>query len=149
MRLPRVFTAAALAAALTVACSDSTAPTEVTLADLVGEWDAASAVFTPVAGGTGVDVVALGFAFNIVINAEGGYVATLTDPIEGDEIELGTLAVANGVITFTPTGEDPYTMDIVNLDGNTLTVRDDDESFDFDDDDVEEDAILTIVLEKV
>jgi hypothetical protein len=148
MRLPRLFTAAALAAAMAVACSDSTAPTEVALADLVGSWDATSAVFTPVAGGTGVDVVDLGFGFSMVINAEGGYVATLTDPIEGDDIELGTLTVANGVITFTPTGEDSYTMDIVNFDGNTLTVRDDDESFDFDDDDVEEDAVLTVVLEK-
>ena len=148
MKLVRALAVGAVAAAFAAACSDSTAPADVTAADLAGTWDATSVVFTPDAGGTAVDVVLLGFGFEITFNAEGGYTATTDVPGEDPDVEIGTFTVANSVITLTPVGEDAETLTIDSLSGSTLVVTDSNAEFDFDDDDVEEPANMTATMAK-
>jgi hypothetical protein len=148
MKIMRSVLAGALAVTLATACSDSTAPSDVTAADLVGTWDASSVVFTPDAGGTAVDVVLLGFGFEITFNAEGGYTATTQVPLEDPDIEIGTFTVANGVITLSPVGEDAETLRIDSFSGSMLVVTDTNAEYDFDGDDVEEDANMTATLVK-
>ena len=148
MRIMRSFMAGALAVTLATACSDSTAPADVTAADLAGTWDASSVVFTPDAGGTAVDVVPMGFGLEITFNAEGGYTATFTEPGEAPDLEIGTYTVVNGVLTLTPAGEDAETMTIDSFSGSTMVVTDSNAEFDFDGDDTEEPANMTATLVK-
>lgn len=149
MRIMRSILAGALAVMLTTACSDSTDPGDVTGADLVGTWDATSAVFTPDAGGTAIDVVLLGATFEITLNAEGGYTATFIEQPGGTpELEIGTYTVANGVLTLTPVGADVETFTIDSLDGNSLVITDTNAEFDFNDDGTDEPANLTVRLAK-
>ncbi len=150
MKTLRALCACTVLAAVAVGCSDSTAPGDVTLDDLVGTWTATSAVFTPVGGGTGVDVVPLGMGLTITIAATGTYTLTVTVPLETPEVETGTMTVSNGVITATPDDplEDPLAIDIVSLEGDVLTLFFDDEEWDFDDDGQDDPATMTVVMER-
>jgi hypothetical protein len=150
MKTLRRLSAFVLLAAVAAGCSDSTAPEDITVANLVGTWNATSATFTPVGGGVGVEVVARGFDLTITIAASGAYTLTVSVPGEENEIETGTLTVSNGRITATPSDplEDPGFLDIVSLNGDNLTLFVDDEEFDFTDDSIDNEtaATLTIVL---
>jgi len=148
MKAPRTLTAAALAAAFAVACSDSVSPDEATVEDLAGIYNATSVVFTPDAGGTAVDVIQLGYAYRLIISHEPSYTSQLTDPSEESEIETGAITVSNGVITLTPFQGEPYTLEILSFSEEGMTLRDGDAEFDFDEDDVDEPATVTVVLAK-
>ncbi len=138
--------AGALAVTLATACSDSTAPNDVTAGDLVGRWDATAATFTP-DGGTPVDLLAGGSGLSlIVVPNSTGYRLIFSEPGSEGEVESGTMSFSAGVITFTPDpvdpvlGEtpDPQSFNIVSLAGNTLTLSDPDA--------VEEDVTGTLRL---
>jgi hypothetical protein len=150
MKTLRRLSAFVLLAAVAAGCSDSTAPEDITLADLVGTWNATSATFTPVGGGAGVEVVAQGFGLTITVTATGAYTLTVSFPGEADEVETGTMTVSNGRLTATPNDplEDPEVIDIVSLSGDNLTLFFDDEEFDFTDDSIDNEtpATLTIVM---
>ena len=148
MKLVRALAVGALAAAFAAGCSDSTAPADVTAADLVGTWDATSVVFTPDAGGTAVDVTLLGFTFEITFNDAGGYTATTEIPGEDPDVEIGTYTVANSVITLTPVGEDPETLTIDSFSGSGMSVSDSNAEYDFDDNGTEEPANMTVTMVK-
>jgi hypothetical protein len=125
------------------ACSDSTG---VEPDDLEGTWEATEAVVTSVADDPTVsfDLIAEGGTLTLVLNADGGYVFTTTFPEEEPEIEIGTYSVAGDVLTITAVGDDPETFTIAR-NGDTMTLTGDDD-FDFNDDEIEEDATLEITL---
>ena len=134
MTMLRSIMAGALAVTLATACSDSTAPEDVTADDLVGSWRATAATFTP-DGGTPVDLLAGGSSIVVVMLPSGeSYTFVFTDPSIGDEAEHGSYSVSAGVLTLTASsvfpapGEipGPRTFDIVSLVGDILTLSDPD-----------------------
>ena len=150
MKTLRRLSAVAMLAAFAAGCSDSTAPEDITLAHLVGTWNATSAVFSEVGGTGSADVIALGATLSITVGPSGSYTINVSLPGEGAELETGTLTVANGVITATPTeqGEDPETIQIRSLEGDNMTLLFADEEWDFTDDSIDNEtpATLTITL---
>ena len=123
MRIMRTILAGALAVTLAAACSDSTAPADVTDEDLVGTWVATSVTFTPTGTSTPIDLLALGGGVTLVIGDDNTYSVTFTEPGGEPDVENGTYTVSAGVITITPTGsEESEALTIVSLDGNTLTL---------------------------
>lgn len=139
----RHLTTSAMALLVMSACSDSTG---VEPDDLEGTWEATEAVVTSVADDPTVsfDLIAEGGTLTLVLNADGGYVFTTTFPEEEPEIEIGTYSVAGDVLTITAVGDDPETFTIAR-NGDTMTLTGDDD-FDFNDDEIEEDATLEITL---
>jgi hypothetical protein len=141
-------------AAVAAGCSDSTAPEEVTVDDLVGTWNATRATFDEVAGDGTFDAIPdiPGVSMSITVASGGAYTITTAAPGETPEVETGTLTVANGVITTTPSDplEDPEQIDILSLSGDGLTVFFEDEEWDFTDDSVDNEtpATLTVVLRR-
>ena len=150
MKTLRTLSAFVVLAAVAAGCSDSTDPGDITIADLVGTWNATTATFTPVGGGAGEEVVSQGFGLTITVASSGAYTLTTSFPSEADEVETGTMTVSNGRLTATPTDplEDLELIDIVSLSGDNLTLFFDDEEFDFTDDSIDNEtaATLTIVL---
>ncbi len=120
MRMLRTIMAGALAVTLATACSDSTGVTED---DLVGTWVATAATFTPNGTTTAMDLLADGTGFTLVLQADGTYTATTTEPDSPPDVESGTYSVSGSVITLTSTDfpDDPDTF-AVTLDGNTMTL---------------------------
>ncbi len=128
---------AGAAAVLLLACAEATG---VTIADLVGTWNATKLEFTNKANpAQKVDVVPLGAQLRIVVEASGRAIATFSfqgqSSVDTSQIAIrgDTLVVDGRRLLFT-------------LSGNTLTMTDDNESFDFNQDGAEEAATLLAVL---
>jgi hypothetical protein len=126
MNTLRKLSAFVILAAVAAGCSDSTAPEDVTLADLVGTWNATRATFDEVAGDGTFDLIPdiPGVTVTLTIASSGAYTVTVSMPGESPEMETGTATVANGVITVTPSDplEDPYAIEIVSLSGDDMTL---------------------------
>jgi hypothetical protein len=120
MKMLRSILTGVLVVTLATACSDSTAPTDVTADDLVGTWEATAVTFS-VLGSPPIDVLALGGGVTLVIRDNSTYTVTFDDG-ETSEVENGTYTVSAGVITITPTEGEPEELTIVSLEGNTLTL---------------------------
>ena len=125
--------------------TDETDPTGVEPANLAGTWTATAIVFTSIANPTlSVDEVADGATMTIVLSADGTYTLTFVFPGEENENEMGTYTVSGSTLTITPTGGTQETMG-VSRNGDTMTLTLDD-IYDFDGDQVEEDATLVVTL---
>lgn len=149
MRLMRTLSTTVLAAALVVGCSDSTDPGNVSEDDLAGVWTATQFLLTSTADpAVTVDMIALGGAFTLTINADGTYSEAGLFPGNPPEVESGsgTYVIQGSNLILTENDDPvPFTVAFV-LSGNTLTLTSTDETFDFDDDGVEEAATLDMVL---
>jgi hypothetical protein len=148
MKTLRRLSAFGALAAVAVGCSDSIAPEDVTLADLVGTWNATAVTFAPVGGGEGVDLIGqFGGTVGFTITDGGAYTLTVSVPGEGTEIETGTMTVSNGVITATPSGGgDPGIFEILAFGGDNMTLFFEDEEFDFTDDQINNPTPATVTL---
>ena len=132
-----------LALVLMTACGDATG---VEPDDLAGTWTATSMVFTSTADPTlSVDIVAEGAALTIVLVADATYTFTFTFPGEETENEAGAYTASGTDLTFSPTGTGSPESFTLSRDGDTMTLTDSDELFDFTLD-VEEAATLVITL---
>jgi hypothetical protein len=146
MKALRTLTTAMLVTAV-IGCSDTAAPSDP--ADLAGTWNATSMVFVDDADPTvSVDVVTMGASFQLVIAADGTFTGAFA---MGSEIEpfAGTIAISGTNLIITDSLDPTDTSTVAfTLDGNTLTLMDDEELYDFDDDGQEEPANSTWVMEK-
>lgn len=125
--------------------TDETDPTGVEPANLAGTWTATAIVFTSVANPTlSVDEVADGATMTLVLSADGTYTWNFVFPGEPDENETGTYTVSGSILTVAQTGGSQETMG-VSRNGDTMALTLDD-TYDFDGDQVEEDATLVITL---
>lgn len=95
---------------------------------------------------TKVDLIQMGMSIQFTINDDGTYTAVVSYGMAGQETETGTLSVADGMMTFDPEDDESYTVDYT-LSGNTLTMTDENESYDFDGDEQEEPAVMTLVFQ--
>ena len=134
-----------LALILMSACSDSTG---VEVDDLAGVWTATSLVFTSVADPTiSVDLVVVEQAtVTLTLRSEATYALVITSLLEPTENEAGTYVVTGTTLTLSQTGTgspEPFT---IVRNGDTMTLTDIDEEFDFSDDQVGEPAIMVITL---
>ncbi len=134
---------AALLAAVTIGCSDSTGP--ATPADLVGTWVATAYVFTNTSNtAQSVDVIAMGMTFSLTFT-ETTMSGTITIPNVGTERFEGTYTISGNQITISdPEGTETLTH---SLNGNILTLTST-ETFDFNDDGQETPATSVITLQK-
>ncbi len=149
MRLMRTLSTTVLAAALVVGCNDSTDPGNVSENDLVGVWTATQFLFTSTADPTvAVDRISQGGWFTLTFNADGTYSEAGEFPGNPTKVEngSGTYVIQGTNLILTEDGEPVSSTVAFVLSGNTLTLNITDESFDFDDDGVEEAATLEMVL---
>lgn len=128
---------AGAASLLLLACGEAAG---VTIADLVGTWNATKLEFTNKANSAQkIDVVPLGAQLRIVVEPSGRAISTLSfqgqTSVDTSQIVIrgDTLVVDDRRLLFT-------------LSGNTLTITDNNESFDFNQDGAEEPATLLAVL---
>ena len=117
------------------ACSDSdkaTGPDEITIADLVGSWTAASLVFTNNADpGQTFDVVAAGGETRMTVLDHGGARIWFTLGDFSDEWDA-QLGLSGNTLSATPAEATRSARAwTVSLDGNVLTLTDENASFDF------------------
>ena len=122
-------------------------PAGVTLADLAGTWDATEAEFQSLDNPLlRFDLVALGGSLTLTVSANGDYEATIQPPGEAPETETGTVTVVGNVIELNVDGVPESVEFDFTLVGNTLTMVTESEGFDFDGDDIDDPARLTLVL---
>ncbi len=115
--------------------------------DITGTWNATLVQYTSTADPSkSVDLIADGGTLSIVITAGMNYTLTVSFPGEPVEAEQGTVSLADDVVTIDPAGPDvQFDFDFA-LSGDTMTLTSDDEEFDFDGDDIDEPAMLLVVL---
>ncbi len=136
-------TTSALALILMSACTDATG---VEVDDLAGTWTATAMVFTSAADPTTfVDLVPEGAALTLVLGAEGSYSFIYVSPWEPTEDEAGVYEVSGTTLTLSVTGTGSPEAWEISRNGDTMTLTDSAEVFDFVDG-VEEDATLVITL---
>jgi hypothetical protein len=137
MKWSRMWVVAPLVAGLALACGD-----DVAVEDLVGTWNATEFVFSdfgdPV---TDFDVLAMGGAVSIVIEADGTYTITFTMPESEPEVDTGTWDLDGDVLTFDAGTIDETAFEL-SLSGDTFTIHSEDVTFDFDEDGTEDAAQL-------
>ncbi len=148
MRLIRTLSTTVVAAALVVGCNDSTNPggSENPLA---GVWNATQFMFVSTADPTvTVDKIALGGTFTLTLNGNGTYSEAGLLPGNPPKVEAGTgTYVVEGTNLILTEADDPVPSTVAFvLSDNTLTMSIPDESYDFDEDGVDEAATLELVL---
>ncbi len=128
-------------------CKEATDPDSGVPTDLVGTWYASAFTFTNASNpAQSINVLTYGASFMLVVNEDGSYTATMTDPYSGSEVMTGTMTAANGQMTVVEDGE-TTTMTYTLVNGVFTLIRQGEE-FDFDDNGVYENAVLTIVMSK-
>jgi hypothetical protein len=126
-------------AALAVACSDDTGPSED---ELVGTWNATKLEF--VTEGLTFDAIAFGATLQLVLRGDGTYTVTLGFPGEPAETETGTWSASEDVLTLSgSSGDMQFDM---SLSGGTLRLTGADGEFDIDDDGVDEPVKVNLTL---
>lgn len=141
------------------ACSDDdptgpgsdTGPGGVTISDLAGTWNATSFIFTPAAGGAGVDLIGQGGSLEFEVQASGTVTITQTEPGGPTTSESGSIGFDTNDVDFLllqVDGDSEVVAFLFTLVGSTMTLFEADSPFDFDDNGSEDPASLTIVLVK-
>jgi len=124
---------------------ESTGPEDGVPTELVGTWYATAFTFlNPANPSQTVNLIQSGFSFTLVIAGDGSFTATEVIPGIGTDVTTSTAVVSGSQITITDP-EDTTVLAWVIID-NVLTLTSQDEEFDFNGDNVDEPAILTIVL---
>lgn len=135
---------------LLAGCKDDNAMSAAASPELIGTWTATSLTYTPVGGGTAIDVVAEGLGVTAVFRADLTYTFTFVDPGPPvvTEVENGTYSVTGSVVTVVPDNApgDPSDLEIVSLTSASATLYQAIDEFDFDDDGTESPATTTAVL---
>ncbi len=144
----RHLTISTLALILMTGCGDS--GTGVEPDDLAGTWTATSMIFTQTASPNAtVDLVAVDMAsLTAVLGADSTYAWTFVFPPDAaeDEDEAGIYTVSGSTLTLSPTGTGSPEMWALARNGDTMTLTDADEMFEFDPLDGDEPATLVITL---
>lgn len=135
-----------LAAAFTLSCGDATG---IDIADLVGTWNASKLEFTSAANATlKADVVGLGGSLSITFASNGSFTLTEREPGELANTRTGTFLLKGDTLTISESGQGSPTDFRTSLSGSTLTLTNDDDEYDFNNDGTEEPARLIVVLNK-
>ncbi len=129
------------AAALGCGDNDGTGPSPNAL---VGNWRATKCEFVSVANSSRVDLVPNGGTIRLALAQGGTYVLTVSQPGEPDEVTSGAWSASKDVLTL-KRGIGEWQFDM-SLAGGTLTLSGADTDFDFDGDDVDEPAVMNLIM---
>ena len=115
--------------------SDSNSDSEtntITIADFVGSWTASSVVFTNnVNSSESIDLIAIGGETRMTVLTDGG-VRTWVDVGDFSDEWDATLSVSGNTVTSTPVESSrPVRRFTFTMNGNTLTLTNTSEEFDF------------------
>ena len=127
-------------------------PGGVTMASLAGTWNATRVAFTPTAGGVTVELISSGGSATLVIEAGGRYSFTMVEPGGATTVDTGSMGFDPDNENFilaqsddTPGQEDSFFFQQNSTDTMVLMGED---TFDFNDDGVEEPASLQVDLSR-
>jgi hypothetical protein len=139
--------------ALFAGCSDDEdTDDEVELAEIADTWEASSFVYTSDSNPQqSVDLVDdFNATFTLQIDEDGDYQFVTNVPGENPDVETGDVEmVGDQRIQFDPSDSAPETADVtLSNDADRLTLFFEDAAFDFDEDGDEEEADLTVVLNR-
>ena len=133
------------------ACSSGNDPDNTTIPEvpdgLVGYWIGSNFFYINQADTTErVDLAEFGVVFSIIVNPDSSYSSTtlfLGQTIE----EEGTISISQDILTFTQPS-DQVRIGKFTLDGTAMDIRFEEEAFDFNQDGIDDPAILDITMEK-
>ena len=138
----RHLTTSALALILIAGCDD--AATGLDADDIAGTWTATSIVFTQTADPmTVVDAVDEGASLTLLLGTDESFTFTFTSP-EENEVDTGTYSVSGSTITLT--GSTETETFAITRDGDTMTLTDDNDMFEFAEQVGDEAAGLVVTL---
>jgi hypothetical protein len=140
--------AVAVLGALAVACGGD--DDEPSIDSVSGTWSIAKFEYVSVANSSvRVDLVAEGMTGTVVLNDNGQYSATTTEPGFAPETATGTWSYTTDTFTLQETGSSgDWTFDL-NVGNDVLTLTGADAEFDFDDDGTPEPAEWNVTLERM
>ena len=128
------------------ACSGGSpaAPSPQTLA---GTWNATRAEFVSASNSSlRVEVIAQGTTIVLTLDAAGTYTRRSTPASGPAETETGTWSASSDVLTLRPTGISGDTQFNMTLSGNTMTLSGGHVLFDINNDNQDEETILSMTL---
>jgi hypothetical protein len=121
--------------------------TPATSADFVGDWMADSWVFTDLANPmTTYDMIADGGSFSMTIVDDGTFSYSMTFPGETTENSTGTWEIFGDMLVITDDADGWQSAMQYTVGTGTFTMFSNDDSFDFDEDGTDEDALLLITM---
>jgi hypothetical protein len=130
MKLLRTLFAGAVAAAVAAGCGDSaTGSNGVTIADLVGEWNATKFEYTNQANASQVvDLMQFGAALNITVAGTGAFAGTFRETaVSPTDNITGTIEISGSTMTLTFTAPPEFVGDPISgsfdLAGDVLTLN--------------------------
>jgi hypothetical protein len=129
---------------MAVGCGSSTAPPAD---DFVGTWHATKVEYVSNGGMGTVDIVALGSTVTLQLNADKTAVLTITPAGGAPQVTSGTWSNSIDVFNFTVGASNGWSWDYA-LSGGTLTLTGADSSYDFNSDNVQDDAKFNLTLTK-
>ncbi len=136
----KIIRAVSLTFSLTAVAACSS-PTELTVQNLEGTWDASQILFTNQANtAETVEEIALGASLVVTVNADGTISSLYTDPQGGTSSDSGALNAEGTQLTL---AGDTFQ---ANLSGGSLRLIDATSTYDFDSDGTDDPATLTIDL---
>lgn len=139
----------ALIVAAAVGCSDSgtsTGPTSPS--EFVGDWLTSSYIVTSIANTSqSEELIGLGMTLSITFT-ETTYSGTASFPGEAADTFSGTYTISGNQLILDEVGETELDTMTFTLSGNAMTLSGDDESYDFDQDGVDDLATFMMVLAK-
>lgn len=133
-------------------------PTESSIDDLIGTWKSATATEGTEFSYTSKSSPPISYnllmfqaTIDVTIRSDKSYTLTLVvPPLEINEVEEGKISVSGNKVTMTANNfpDEAITFEF-SLSGNLLTLIDNNAEFDFNFDDIDEPAILKIVMRKL
>ena len=116
---------------------------------LAGTWNATRAEFVSASNSSlRMEVVALGTAIVVTLTTAGTYTIRTTAPGTAPETETGTWTASTDVLTLRATGQTGESQFSMTLSGNTLVLSGGHRLFDINNDNVDEETILSMTLSR-
>ncbi len=144
----RVVACLILVVSVAAACgggSSTTGPSPT----LAGTWNATRAEFVSASNSSlRMEVVALGTAIVVTLDSAGTYTLRTTAPGTAPEIETGTWSASSDLLTLRATGQTGESQFNMTLSGSTLALSGGHRLFDINNDNVDEETILSMTLSR-
>lgn len=139
-------TALALTLGIGAACSDDEG---ITIADLVGTWDATQFTLSNPNGVQSLDLIAAGGSFTLTVAANGSFTGEQSLLGQTDTFAGTIVLTGNNTMTLVDATDPSDETDLMyTLNGDQLAITSTDITFDWDGNDVDDPAELEAVLQR-
>jgi cellulose synthase/poly-beta-1,6-N-acetylglucosamine synthase-like glycosyltransferase len=138
---------ATMVVALVAVCCGSKSPTAPSTTTLSGTWKATRAEFVSASNSSvRVEAVSQGYTILLTLTSSGTYTRAVTEPGQGTITETGTWTSSKDMLTLKPSGVSFNIEFDMTLNGNTLTLNGGHVLFDVNNDNVDEETILSLIM---